>query len=208
MHGHDLWNVFALGVAYGQFEEEQAREFVDKYDGFTFEIRGFGSVVAWTPNAVEGICIHSEYAKGGHCGGIKHIDKEDEAVPWGLWFETEEFYKFRDGDSDELRGLDISDQWWRTYMSDDDAIDAALNAEWHVSKFLPKHAATYDKDFRWSRFDNLDDISGFFYTAFYDDRGRVTKARMELNPKTVVISQASYTLPLAAALATLVLSSF
>ena len=172
--GHDLWNEFALGVAYGQFNEEDAREYIEKYDGYTLQIYGYNSVVSWTPGAVEGICMQSDSAGGGHCGGVKHTDDEDIAVPWGIWFNSSDYYRARGGRDTELAGIDISNQWWKTNHSDDEDIDAALNASWRISKFLPIHAAEYENDFRWSRKDNLNNINGFFYSAFYDDNGRVT----------------------------------
>ena len=175
LEGHDLYNTFALGVAYGVFDVSDTRYYVDNYDGYGLKIIGFGSVVSWQPGAVEAGCLYSATVGGGHCGGIKHIDEEDKGEPWGMWFTTAEYDLIRAGRDTQLGGYDISSQWYNTRYSDEDGIDAALNGEWHVEKFLPKMAAEYDQDYRWSPNDGLTDVVGFFYTHTLDANGNVDR---------------------------------
>ena len=124
-----------MGVAWGVFDESRAREFVDNYDGYALHIIGYGSVVAWKANTVEGICLYSPTAGGGHCGGIKHSEEEYKANPWGIWFTSEDYERLIEGRDNQLAGYDISDQWFRTRLTNDDEMEAGYNAEFNVSKF-------------------------------------------------------------------------
>ena len=108
LEGYDLYNLFGIGVAYGFFKEEDAREILEKYDGYVYRILSYGSVVQWRPKTVEAICIYSPTVGGGHCGGIRHTDEEDIGEPWGLWFTTADYQMLQEGRDGQLAGYDVS----------------------------------------------------------------------------------------------------